>query len=302
MLDNLEFERVSEEFIATIPNLNTRNDARWVAHKYFAWLSKQGKENLKEAGSVEIQKFMLECSSELSMNSMRNVRLYLSKLYTFLYKTGLSESSYQALLSFKINHESKVYPLLPRADIAKMLDTIDRTTTKGKRDYAIMMLGTVLGIRACDVVALKLTDIDWSRGELKFVQVKTGKTAVLPLTQDVGEALEDYILNARPKTDSKKVFMKTLSPYNTIASAVTIGEIFRDCCKAAGLPVSKRFHSLRRSLASSMVMNGVTIYDIADGLADTDIDAIKPYLAFDRQHMKMCALSLDGIASPGGDA
>ena len=61
-----------------------------------------------------------------------------------------------------------MYPVLPKADIAKLLDTIDRTTVKGKRDYAMMMLGTVLGLRACDVVALKLTDIDWFRGEIRI--------------------------------------------------------------------------------------------------------------------------------------
>lgn len=109
------------------------------------------------------------------MNSAYNIRLYLAKLYTYLYQEGLSESSFGALLSFRINRESKVYPLLPKADIAKMLDAIDRTTAKGKRAYAVMLLGTVLGLRACDIIALELSNIDWVSGELKFVQSKTSK-------------------------------------------------------------------------------------------------------------------------------
>jgi len=295
-----EFEKIVEEYLSGDMHPNTRNDARWVAHKYFAWLEGQGFENLKDAGALQIQKFLLDCSNKMAMNSMHDVRLHLAKLYAYLYESGLSDSAYQALLSFKVNRESRIYPLLPKADIAKMLDAINRQTIEGKRAYAVMLLGTVLGLRACDVVALKLTDIDWVRGEIKFVQSKTGKTAVLPLTRDVGEALKDYILNARPKTDSKQIFIRLRTPYTPLAAAVTIGEIFRDCCIAAGLPVSKRFHSLRRSLATSMVTNGVSIYDVAQGLGDVDIESTKPYIALDSKHLKICALSFDGIAPIGG--
>lgn len=83
-----------------------------------------------------------------------------------------------------------MFPVLPKSDIAKLLDAIDRSTVKGKRDYAIMMLGTVLGLRACDVIALKLEDIDWLRGEIRIVQSKTSYPVHLPLTQDVGGSPE----------------------------------------------------------------------------------------------------------------
>jgi site-specific recombinase XerD len=294
------YEKIAEAFLSGDMHPNTRNDIRWVTHKYFAWLSEHGFENLHGVGAQQIQNFLLDCSKKMSMNSMHNVRLYLAKLYVYLYESGLSESSYQTLLSFKVNRESKIYPLLPKSDIAKMLDSINRATKSGKRAYAVMMLGTVLGLRACDVVALKLTDIDWVLGEIKFVQSKTAKTVVLPLTADVGEAVKDYILNARPKTDSKQIFMKLNAPHTPILSAVTIGEIFHDCCKNAGIPASKRFHSLRRSLATSMVTNGVSIYDVAQGLGDSEINSVKPYIALDSFHLKRCALSFDGITPAGG--
>jgi integrase len=300
-----QLERIADEFIETIPNPNSRNDARWIAHKYLAWLAEQNIEDVRIAGATEIQKFILGCTKTMTMNSIRIVRLYMMKLYEYLYGKGLSESPYQELLKFKVKHGSKVYPFLPRADIAKLLDTIDRKTEIGKRNYAIMMLGTVLGIRACDVITLKIGDIDWQRGELKFLQAKTGKTAVLPLTQDVGDALEDYILNARPKTAVKEIFLKQRVPRTAISSAVTIGEIYEQCCIKAGLPVTKRFQNLRRSLATSMAMNGISVYDIADGLADAEVESVKPYIASDTKHLKMCALPFVGISpirSCGGDA
>jgi integrase len=73
-------------------------------------------------------------------------------------------------------------------------------------------------------------------------------------------------------------------PYAPISSAVTIGEIYEDCCKKAGLPVSKRFHNLRRSLATSMITNGVSVYEAAQAAGDKDIDSLKPYIGLDTAH------------------
>ncbi len=298
------YTEIVEGFLAGDMHHNTRGDARWVAHKYFAWLAEHGIKDIQDAGALEIQKFLLDCAGKMSQNSMHNVRLYVAKLYKYLYKIGQSDSSYQELLSFKVNRETKIYPLLPRADIAKLLDAIDRESAWGKRAYAMMMLGTVLGLRACDVIALELGSIDWVRGEIKFIQSKTDKTAVLPLTTDVGEALKDYILNARPDTNAKQIFVRLKPPFTPLLSAVTVGEVYRDCCKKAGLPVSKRFHNLRRSLATAMVAGGVTVYDVAQGLGDADIESVKPYIAMDIKHLKMCALPFDGIApdQTGGES
>jgi len=193
-----------------------------------------------------------------------------------------------------------VYPTLPKSDIAKLLDAIDRTDLVGKRNYAIMMLGVVLGLRACDVIALKLTDIDWQRGELRIVQSKTSKSLVLPLTQDVGEALQDYILNARPESEAKEIFLRIRAPFTSLLSAVSIGEVYEDCCIAAGLPANRRFHNLRRALGTSMVAGGVSVYDVAQVFGDGNVESVKPYIATDVEHLKMCALPFDGISPIGG--
>ena len=296
-----QFERIAEEFIAGDFHPNTRCDIRWVTYKYFAWLEEQGFFDIAGAGAIYIQKFLLSCSEKYAPSTIHDVRLYLRKLYAFLYATERAEDNYSALFSFSVNREKKVFPVLPKSDIAKLLDAIDRSTVRGKRDYAIMMLGTVLGLRACDIVALKLTDIDWLRGEIRITQSKTANPVRLPLTQDVGEALKDYILNARPSTADHEIFLRINAPHTKLASAVTVGEVYRDCCVAAGLPANKRFHNLRRALGTSMVTNGVSVYDVAQVFGDKNINSTKPYLATDVEHLKMCALSFEGIAPAGGD-
>ncbi|GHV20048.1 hypothetical protein FACS189425_10770 [Clostridia bacterium] len=283
-------------------NPNTRNDMRWVAHKYFKRLEEQGYVDLTGVGAKQVQKFMVDCSKQMTPTSMHNVKLYMKKLYAHLFSTGQSESPYKALLSFPVNRESKIYPTLPKDDIAGLLNAIDRRSKQGKRDYAIMLLGAVLGLRACDVIGLKLADIDWVKGEIKILQSKTSKTVILPLTKDVGEALQDYILHARPQSGVKQVFLRAQGSVTQIASAVTIGELYSKYCKKAGLPDNKRFHSLRRSLGTSMVTSGVTIYDVAQVLGDADIDSTKPYIALDVKHLKICALPFGGIAPKAGAA
>jgi site-specific recombinase XerD len=298
-----EFERISDAYLASGDfHPNTRNDMRWVAHKYFVWLAEHGHEDLARVGAVEVQGFLLDCSRRMTSNSMHNVRLHLKKLYAYLYKAELSESSYAHLLSFRVNRESRIYPALPMSDVAKLLGAIDRGSKSGKRKFAIMVLGADLGMRACDIVGLKLGDINWIRGEIRMLQAKTRRSAVLPLTQKVGDALSDYILNARPHTDEQNVFLRFNKPHTPLKAAVTIGEIYRDCCNAAGIPSNKSFHTLRRSLATAMVTGGVDAPTVAQVLCDAQIDSIKKYVALDSKHLARCALSFDGIAPIGGIA
>jgi len=270
------YQEITERYLASGEfHPNTRNDMRWIAHKYFNWLAKNDYSDLSVVGAMEIQRFMLACTKEMAPSSLHNVKLYMKKLYAFLYNERLSESAYTELLSFPVNRTSKIYPVLSMPDVAKLLDSIDRKTVEGKRAYAAMALGAELAMRACDIVALKLSDIDWVSGDLKIVQSKTNTAVVLPLTEKVWESLQDYILNARPNVKEQHIFLRLTPPYKPLKAAVTIGEIYRDCCFAAGLPPSKSFHTLRRSLATAMVTNGVDINDVAQVLGDTDIDSAK---------------------------
>jgi integrase len=291
-----EFQCIADKFLTSEDfHPNTRNDMRWVVCKYFGWLAGQGYRNLKGVGTEQIQKFILDCSEKMAMGTVYDIKLYLTKLYAYLHKSGQSKSAYQVLLSFKVNRGTKVQPVLQKDEIAAMLDTIDRRTAAEKRAYAVMLLGTVLGLRACDIINLKRTDIDWVNGELRILQSKTARTVVLPLTKDVGEALEDYILNARPDSSVPQIFLRLSGAFAPLKCAVTIGDIYRDCCVAAGLPVSKKFHTLRRSLGTSMLGFGSPITMVAQVLGQSDVNSTKKYIARDHEHMKMCALSFDGI-------
>ena len=296
-----EFQAITDKFLASDDfHPNTRNDMRWVAHKYFDWLTSQGYKNLRGVGAMQIQKFLLYCTETMATSSVRNIMLYMKKLYEYLYASGKSDSPYAALLSFMVKRETKVPKVHQADELGALLEAINRETVEGKRAYAVMLLGTVLGLRACDVVALEFSNVDWINGEIKILQAKTSNTVVLPLTTDVGEALEDYILNARPNINSPQIFCSLRPPFHPLKAAVTIGEIYRDCCKAAGLPVSKKFHTLRRSLGTSMLASGSPVATVAQVLGHEEVDSTKKYIAVDTKHLKLCALPFTGIKPTKG--
>ena len=95
------------------------------------------------------------------------------------------------MFSVKIRREEKISAAISDAELERTLAQINTKSVMGKRDMAMILLGVSTGMRACDIVNLKLSDIDWLRGELHLVQKKTANPVVLPLMQDVGEALKE---------------------------------------------------------------------------------------------------------------
>jgi integrase len=173
---------------------NTLGDIVWVCRKFFSWLCENDHPDLENVGADEIQRFVIECSNSMKSNSVHNVKLYLKKLCGYLNSRGLLPNSFEGLLSFRVSREARLLPTTSPDEIEAALNIIDRDTPKGKRDYAIIMLAIVTGLRAIDITRIKLTDIDWRRGEINLIQAKTGQNLQLPLTTDIAEALQDYIL------------------------------------------------------------------------------------------------------------
>jgi integrase len=302
---NAYYDSLLNEYIAkSESHPKTRSDAVWIARKFFSWLGSNGHPTLGSLTSDEIQAFMIHCSKQMTSTSMHNAQLYLRKLCAYLYETDLIERPYTALLSMKVSRESKLYPATTHAELAAVFNEIDRSSIKGKRDYAIILLGAILGLRAADIVKLKLIDINWQRGDITVVQAKTGSTVALPLTEDVGMALRDYILHGRRPANSDIIFQRYNAPFTPIANAVSIGNMFDEYRKRAGLPRKafdgKCFHSLRRALGTNMITAGVSAEDAAQTMGDAKIDSIKKYVKLSAPHLSECPLDFNGVAIGGG--
>lgn len=149
-------------------------------------------------------------------------------------------------------------------DIKRVVGSCDLTTALGLRDHAILLLLSRLGLRAGDVVAMALDDIDWSRGTLR-VRGKSHRESALPLPQDVGDALLAYFERGRPKSTSARVFLTVNAPTRPFASSSTISDVVRFALLRAGIrnPPSRGAHLLRHSAATAMLRAGGSLETIA---------------------------------------
>jgi integrase len=262
-------------------------------------LCENGHPDITDVSADDIQRFVIDCSNTMRINSVHNVKLYLRKLCVYLNNAGLLPNSFEKLLRFRVSRRARLLPTTPPEEIEAVLSCIDRDTPKGKRDYAMFLLITVTGLRAVDIMRLKLTDIDWRGGEINIVQSKTAQNLQLPLTADIGEALQDYILNGRPRGFGPQVFLWCKPPFRSFAAAVSIGDVYDEYRRIAGYEREafdgKGVHSLRRTAGTNFVTSGVSLTDAAQILGKIRPESMKKYIALDACHLKECALSFADI-------
>ena len=167
-------------------------------------------------------------------------------------------------------------------DIERMIATCDLTTPMGMRDRAALLLLARLALRAGDVAGLNLDDIDWDRAVIR-VSGKSRREAELPLPQDVGDALRDYILKARPRTDEKKVFLRCRAPYRPVSRECISTSIVSRAIKRAGVrgvgPTSS--HLFRRSAATNLLRDGAPLETIGTLLRHSSPDTTAIYARVD---------------------
>ncbi len=170
--------------------------------------------------------------------------------------------------------------------VEAMLKTCDRGRPIGKRDYAILLLLSRLGLRVGEVAFLRLTDIDWERGEIRACG-KSERQAQLPLPEDVGEALVDYLRYARAERNSPFVFLRMTAPYGGFEGPSSVGSVVRRAMRNAGVTgIRGGGHLLRHTLAKRMLEEKFTLFEISEVLRhkDTKTTAIYAKLDTDKLH------------------
>ena len=168
------------------------------------------------------------------------------------------------------------------------------------RDKAMLQLGLRMGVRACDVVGLAADGIGWRDATVRLVQAKTGYEVNLPMPADVGNALYRYIVEERPESCERTVFLRSKAPYAPVGAGVAQQSLAR-ALPDRRVPGSG-FHSLRKTFASSMLRCGAGPAQVAEALGHRGLDNVRKYLHLDEERMRLCGLSLDeaGLVPEGG--
>ena len=184
---------------------------------------------------------------------------------------------------------------LPWEQVRSLIDSVNTSHPEGMRDRAVLLLIAGLGLRNHDVRTLEPGHVDWRRGDIQLPRTKTRRERLLPLLQEVGAALADYMLHARPPLDVPYVFVRHRAPQGPLKASSSVGGIVRRHLKRAGIRAPSRGSNLlRHSLATRMVNAGVPIKEIADVLGHASIDTTAIYTKVDTTKLADVALPFPG--------
>ncbi len=189
-------------------------------------------------------------------------------------------------------------PSIPRAissdQVRQLLSRLDRSTAVGRRDYAILLLLARLGVRAGEVVTLELEDIDWKAGRLS-VHGKSGRRSKLPLPQEVGEAIVAYLRRGRPRSDSRRVFLRAKAPVRGLLGPSAISTVVRHALARTGINAPTRgAHQFRHGLATEMLRRGASLGEIGELLGHRSPETTKIYTKVDIDALRTLALPWPG--------
>lgn len=184
-------------------------------------------------------------------------------------------------------------PCLSPEHLARLLARAAAPRSAERRDRAILLLLARLGLRASEVVALELDDLDWQAGQLRVRAGKCRRERVLPLPQEVGAALAEYLQHGRPLYSGRRVFLTLTKPVQAFSQPAAVTRIVQRNLMRAGIPLGRltAAHMLRHTAASHMVNRGASFKDVADVLGHRSLATTGIYAKLDLD-------ALAGVALP----
>jgi integrase len=185
---------------------------------------------------------------------------------------------------------------LDSVQIKRVLANCDRNTPIGRRDYAILQLISRVGLRANEVRLICIDDIDWQSGQLT-VRGKGGRDTVMPLPKETGAAIVNYLRNGRPRSDSRRLFLRDHAPHEGFANSGSISCVAKAALRRAGIDgfARKGAHLFRHSLATEMLRSGATLREIGQVLRHQNQDTTRIYAKVDLSALRTLALPWPGV-------
>lgn len=245
---------------------------------------------LWQLGSQDINSFLLRHAHETTPKVAQLMVTAMRSFFRFLFRYGETKHDFSAVVpTVPTWRLTEVPKYLKPNELESLLEGCDRTTSVGRRDYSILLLIARLGLRAGEVVALKLDDINWRTAEIT-VRGKGQFRDRLPLPQDVGEALAVYLRNDRPTCRSRRVFIRMRAPYRGFKHSSTVSTIVIRAMQSSGLNApSKGAHLLRYSLATGMLRNGASMNEIGELLRHRSPNSTEIYAKMDIEGLRSIA-------------
>ena len=257
---------------------------------FFQYLDSIQIYGLREISAATIVDYLRTMKQSRQRAVLCGLRLY----FTFIGRTDL----FAVIDGMHAYRSKRIIPVLTDDEKDRLRDTIESGVISN-RDAAIVLLGLSTGIRAIDLINLRLSNIDWNLETISFKQSKTGNLVNIPLTLAVGNAIAKYLYKERPKIDNDYLFVRALAPFDPLAGHTSCYAIVKNAFKKADISKDARIfgmHMLRHNAASTMVKNEVPISTIAAILGHASTDTTDVYITTDAVRLRECVLPMTGIS------
>jgi site-specific recombinase XerD len=240
--------------------------------------------------------------ASLNPKSVKTILTAIRCFYRHLYLAGIVGRDLTATVP---NPKSYYAPELPATwsagDVDALLTSIDRGSPVGKRDYAMLLMVARLGLRASDIKSLRIEDLDWEARRISIAQHKTGVPLELPLLDDIGWAVIDYLRGGRPAgATCPELFVRHNAPFDAFGDTSNLTYILSGRAQAAGVKAGrdrKTLHSLRHALARRLLEQNVPIEDISRILGHVNKRTTSIYLRMDVGQLMGCPLDPEGVGA-----
>lgn len=251
--------------------------------------------SLSDLSAERLESFFLGYARERGHSARRSMQAALRTFLRFCFHKGyIRHRLDHAIPTLRTYKLARVPRGLSEAQAHAVLESVDRSTKVGRRDYAILMLLHTYGVRGGQIRALQLNDIQWAQDRILFKATKGGKDSLLPLTEGVGKSLLDYLRKARPPSSFPEVFLTCRAPCRPMAAGALSATVSTHIC-AAGIDVPRKgTHVFRHALATRMVAEGYPFKAVADVLGHRSLSTTFIYTKVDFNALSQVALEWPG--------
>ena len=261
---------------------------------FLNFLTSNNIRSIKDVNELHLLTYFKNFKPQKQATVTRTI-IVIKGLFSYLYKQQILDIDYSKVIPKSgYKNQAKLPSIYTADEIAKLIDSIDRACDTGKRNYAIILLASKLGLRASDIANLKFINIDWTQSTIKLSQNKTGRPLELPLFPEIGNAIIDYLKYGRPKSNSPYVFLLAFSPYKQLlpTSIYTIVKKVFASTDINTMHKKRGPHALRHSLAGRLLENKTTLPVISEVLGHENTETTRYYLRVDLQSLRYCTLDV----------
>ena len=296
-------DSVLTDFLDDLSKVRTQTTVNayvFTLNKLSPFLAERGVSDLRALRARDMARFVEALAgSGVSQHTVYSCVSRLRRLVAWLADEGYVDPALLESVPHAKTPQAKLPDTYTDEEVEGMLAAVDNSSPVGKRDLVACLLAARLGMRASDIAGLRLENLRWRTNRIEFSSRKTGQRTVLPLTNEIGEAIIDYLANGRPDSDSPQVLLRHTRPYTGMRPA-RVHHVVTDALNDAGVAFGGRRHgphALRASLATGMMDSGVPLPTISATLSHATEDTTRIYLKVDLKRLRQCALEVPPLVN-----